>query len=278
MHGGPTSTAAPAARRAVPAVQPSRRAQPASHAIDGQPAPVELDARVQGRRFAAPRALWTGLALAAMAWQAWIGHGGVALLMFAALLPLALLAPSRASAAAGRVWIAAPWALVGALSPALGVVRLASAFPALAGQAPRWRVRVAVGALGYWWLLLAEPLLSRRLWLGPPPGTPPRAAWEASVSSSAVHVIGPMLSVGVLLGAALWGAGALCLPWIVRGRHAAIDVVAVTMWSAAMAAAEPLLDGGIGRHAAHATPHGLVLGAVFGGVLAVAARALRGPV
>jgi hypothetical protein len=139
-------------------------------------------------------------------------------------------------------------------------------------------MRAAVGALGYWWLILAEPLLSRRLWLGSPPGTPPRAVWETSVSSAAVHVIAPMLSVGVLLGAALWAAGALCLPWIVRGRHAALDLLAVTMWSAAMAAAEPLLDGGIGHGSAHATPHGLVLGAVFGAVLAVAARALRGPV
>jgi hypothetical protein len=121
-------------------------------------------------------------------------------------------------------------------------------------------------------------LLSRRLWLGPPPGTPPRAVWEASVGSAATHVLGPMLSVGVLLGALLWGVGAMCLPWLVRGRRAALDVVAVTMWSAAIAAAEPLLDRGLAAGAAHASPRGAVLGAVFGAVVAVAARALRGPV
>ena len=98
------------------------------------------------------------------------------------------------------------------------------------------------------------------------------------MSSAAVHVVGPMLSFGVLLGALLWAGGAACLPWIVRGRRAALDVVAVTMWSAAMAAAAPMLDRGLLASAAHPSPHGAVLGAVLGAVFAVAARALRGPV
>jgi hypothetical protein len=44
-----------------------------------------------------------------------------------------------------------------------------------------------------------------------------------------------------------------------------------------MAAAAPLVDRGLSA-GAHASPRGAVLGAVFGGVFAVAARALRGPV
>ena len=63
-----------------------------------------------------------------------------------------------------------------------------------------------------------------------------------------------------------------------RGRSAALDVVAVTVWSAALAAAAPALDAGLTAHAAHPSPRGAVLGAILGGVLAVAARALRGPV
>jgi hypothetical protein len=165
------------------------------------------------------------------------------------------------------------------LAPVLGLARLAGAFPALAGQAASWRARATVGALGYWWLTLSEPLLARRLWLGPLPGTPPRAQWEGSLGGAATHVIGPTLTLGVLLGAALWGAGAMCLPWLVRGRRAALDVVAATVWSAALAAAAPVLDAGLqGAAAAHAAPRGAVLGAVFGGVLAVAACALRAPV
>ena len=99
-------------------------------------------------------------------------------------------------------------------------------FPRVAGQATRWRERAALAALGYWWLTLAEPLLTRRLWLGPPPGTPARAVWEGSLGSAATHVLGPVLSLGVLLGAAVVGAAAVLLPWLVRGRSAAFDVVA----------------------------------------------------
>jgi len=64
----------------------------------------------------------------------------------------------------------------------------------------------------------------------------------------------------------------------VRGRHAALDVVAATTWTAFIAAAAPLLDAGLSAHAAHPSPRGAVLGAVLAAVLAVAARALRGPV
>jgi eukaryotic-like serine/threonine-protein kinase len=64
------------------------------------------------------------------------------------------------------------------------------------------------------------------------------------------------------------------LPLIVRGRNAALDVIAVSVWSAALALATPLLASSAQGHAVHVNPRG----AVLGGALAVAARALRGPV
>jgi eukaryotic-like serine/threonine-protein kinase len=265
-----------ATRRRPGPLAPRPQAREIAHPGEPGAVPDDRAGDAPRRRFAPPPALWTGCALAAMLWQAWTGHPGVSLLLAAALAPLALLPPARGTSE--RAWMTAPWALAGTLAPILGLVGLAGAYPAIAGQAARWRVRLAAGALGYWWLTLSEPLLARRLWLGAPAGTPARAVWEGSVSSAAVHVIGPMLSVGVLLGAALWGLGALCLPWIVRGRRAALDVVAVTMWSSAIAAAEPLLDRGLSSGVAHASPRGAVLGAVFGATLAVAVRALRGPV
>jgi serine/threonine protein kinase len=228
---------------------------------------AERSRREGGVRGAPPRALWFACAVAAIVWQLWEGRGGVALLMLAAALPLVAL-PRRTSGG----WLA------GALAPVLGLAGLAGAFPAIAGQGARWRARAALGALGYWWLILAEPLLSRRLWLGEPAGTPPRAVWEGSLASAATHVVGPALSEGVLLGAALWAAGAVLLPVLVRGRSAVLDVVAATIWSAAIASSAPLLDSGLSGDAAHANPRGAVIGAVLGGVLAVAARALRGPV
>jgi eukaryotic-like serine/threonine-protein kinase len=246
----------------------ARSSEPVRDRLSGErPAAAQDAAAEPTRALALPRALWIACAAAAVIWQVGSGRPGAALLLLAALAPLAAL-PRRA----GPAWLA------GALAPALGLARLAGAFPAIAGQASRWRTRAALGALGYWWLTLAEPLISRRLWLGAPPGTPARAVWEGSISSAATHVVGPMLSPGVLLGATLWAAGAVSLPWLVRGRSAALDVVAATIWSAAIVTAAPLLDSGSAAHAAHSSPRGAILGAVFGGVLAVAARALRGPV
>ncbi|MGO8907577.1 MAG: protein kinase domain-containing protein [Solirubrobacteraceae bacterium] len=219
-----------------------------------------------------PRGVWLACALVLIGWQAFSGRPGVALLVFAALLPLALLPSERGDRRLGMGWIAA------ALAPVLGLAGLAGAFPAIAGQPSRWRERAALGALGYWWLALAGPLLARKLWLAEPAGTPAHSAWEGSLSLVATHVIAPLLALGVLLGALLWAAGGAVLPWLVRGRSAVRDVVAVTVWSAAIAAAAPALDAGLSAHAMHPTPRGAVLGAILGAIVAVAARALRGPV
>jgi eukaryotic-like serine/threonine-protein kinase len=224
------------------------------------------------RRLPLPRKFWLACALAAIVWQAWVGRPGAALLLLAALIPLAVLPFDRRSTGGGLGWLAC------ALAPVLGLAGLAGAYPALAGQATRWRERAALGALGYWWLILAEPLLARDLWLGQSPGTPAHAAWEGSLTAAATHVVGPRLSLGVLLVATLWAAGAVLLPWIVRGSHAVLDLVAATIWSAALLAATPSLAGGLSAHAVHPSPRGAILGAILGGVLAVAARALRGPI
>jgi eukaryotic-like serine/threonine-protein kinase len=257
-----------------PARQPVRVPEvvPERHRVSVKDGRIDDEAQTaHSRRLALPRALWLGCAAAAIVWEIWVGRPGAALLAFAAMLPLVAL-PRRT----------APGWLACALAPVLGLAGLAGAFPAVAGQASRWRQRAALGALGYWWLTLAEPLLARHLWLGPAPGTPAQAVWEGSLSSAAVHVVGPMLSLGVLFGATLWATGSVLLPWIVRGRSAALDVVAATTWSAAIVAAAPTLGSGLSAHAAGAggypNPRGAVLGAILGGVLAVAARALRGPV
>jgi hypothetical protein len=91
-------------------------------------------------------------------------------------------------------------------------------------------------------------------------------------------VIAPLLSLGVLFGALLWAGGAVVLPWLVRGGSAVLDVLAATVWSATLLAAAPALDAGLSAQAAHPSPRGAVLGAILGAMLAVAARALRGPV
>jgi hypothetical protein len=245
---------------------PERLAPSAERESGPQPLAVAEGAE-RRRAVALPRLVWIAGAAAAVVWQLASGRPGVALLAAAALAPLLAL-PRRA----GPAWLAC------VLAPALGLLGLAAAFPAIAGQARRWRERAALGALGYWWLTLAEPLLARTLWLGPPPATPARPVWEGSLDSSAVHVIGPTLSLGVLFGALLWALGAAVLPWLVRGHGPGLDVAAAVIWSAALIAAVPLLDSGLGASATHQSPRGAVLGAVLAAALAVAARALRGPV
>jgi serine/threonine protein kinase len=266
------------APRVLPAAEPVERLPRAAPArehrqsILNEEPDLEQQQAAPPRRLRLPRGLWLAGAVLLVGWQAALGRSGVALLAFAALLPLVVLPADSGSSRLGVRWLASGMAAV------LGLAGLAGAFPAIAGQASRWRDRAALGALGYWWLTLAGPLLDRRLWLAQPHGMPPRSTWEASLSLTATHVIGPLLALGVLLGALLWALGAAVLPWIVRGRSAALDIVAVAVWAAAIAAASPALDSGLSAHAAHPSPRGAVLGAILGGVVAVAARALRGPV
>jgi eukaryotic-like serine/threonine-protein kinase len=260
-----TAAALGAAASVAPAQAPSAQARAALPGVFSQPG-------VQAESWGLPRLVWLALALALALWQTVSGRPGVGLLVLAALAPIVLLPVGRRAQGGSGGW------LLCALAPALGAIGLAGAFPAIAGQARRWRMRAAFAAVGYWWLVLAEPLLGRRLWLGPPGHTPARTDWEGSLSTAAVHVVGPLLSLGVLLGAALWAGGALVLPLLVRGRNAALDVIAVTVWSAALASAAPVLDAGVRGHAVLGDPRGALLGAVLGGALAVAARALRGPV
>jgi hypothetical protein len=266
------------ALRASPQTQLDRRARSPRRADRHESLPQaedvaeEEEASAIARGPALPRALWLACALAVILWQAWLGKTGLALLLLAAAVPLVAMPAQRASRRVGAGWLGC------ALAPVLGLVGLAGAFPALAGQSARPRSRAAFGAFGYWWLILSEPLLARRLWLGQPSGAPSRAVWEGSVSATATHVLAPALSVGVLLGAALWALAAVVLPWIVRGRRVALDVLGATIWALALVLATPALDSGVSAHVLHPTPRGALLGAIVGGILAVVARALRGPV
>jgi drug/metabolite transporter (DMT)-like permease len=89
--------------------------------------------------------------------------------------------------------------------------------------------------------------------------------------------VGPLLSTGTLLGAAVWALGAVVLPLLVRGRGAVRDLLAGAVWASAVALATAQLAAGAGGHV-HGAPRGLVLGALLAVAAAVGARALRGPV
>ena len=155
------------------------------------------------------------------------------------------------------------WSLPAA-APALGLAGLAGAYPALAGRARSVLGRAALGAAGAWWLLLAEPLLGRVLMYGPEPV--PGEAMPTDAGRAIDGVLEPLATSGVLILAAIWALGAVVLPWLVRGRSLAADVIVASAWAAGLAAAAEAA----GEWAQRAPPHGLAAGAVVAGVLAVA--------
>ena len=147
-------------------------------------------------------------------------------------------------------------------------------------RAARWRMRAALAALGYWWLVLAEPLLARRLWLGPPAGTP-RAGGVGGLADTRRRARGrPAARASGCCWAPRCGParrGAACR-WLVRGRERGAGrrrgdglvggaAVGGAGWSTRGAAA----------HAVHASPRGASRAPCSAARIAVAARALRAP-
>jgi len=188
-------------------------------------------------------------------------RAGAALVVF-----LAVLVPPLALRGAPLTW-SAP-----AAAPALGLLGLAGAFPALAGTARSPWTRVGLGVTGLWWLLLAEALLGRTLLFGLDRELPPRPGWDGAAGLTASDVVAPLATSGAAAQAVLWGAAALVLPWLVRGRSLPADVVAATAWAAGLAAATASLGAAVSGSA----PKGLVAGALAAGILAVGWRWIHG--
>ncbi len=215
-----------------------------------------------------PRIGWIVTAAVLLGWVAGgAGEPGVALVMACALVAPPLLLPLR-----GRAW-SVPFA-----APLMGVALLAGAYPALAGQARTvWR-RAALGALGFWIVALAEPVVRETLYYGSVRGSWTGRGWTDSLHDAALHVISPLLDSGVLACATLWAAAAAVLPWLVRGRSAALDLVAATLWAAGLATAAAAIGRALGPgEVARADPRGSALAAAAAVLIAVAARAVRGP-
>jgi hypothetical protein len=141
---------------------------------------------------------------------------------------------------------------VPAVAPLLGLAGLGGAYPAVAGQFRGPWTRAAIGAAGLWWLLLAEPLLSRDLALGTAPG-------------DAATVLETIATSGALLLAPVWAVAALILPWLVAGRSLAADVLGAVVWAACLAAATAAVADAAGL----GEPRGLAAGAAVAGALAV---------
>jgi hypothetical protein len=183
----------------------------------------------------APALGWLLAALAGLAWLGLAGLTGTTLVALAALAPVPMLLQSRP-----RLWS------LPLLAPLLGVAGIAACFPAFAGRAPSALARAALGALGYWWLAVAETLTGRRLFFGVGAGTRPRAGWGGSLGGAIDHALAPLLGDGRLLTAALWALAAVALPLIVRARDVRWRAAAALLWAAGLLVASAALATHLG--------------------------------
>jgi hypothetical protein len=231
----------------------------AAHALGPTPVPPALLGLLAGGlTLILPRLGWLMLIVAAAVTALAQGHSGLALLLLpAGLIPVVVM-PRRATA----------WPL-SAGAPALGLIGLAGAWPALAGRAGTvWR-RAALGAVGWIWLLLASTLLHGALYLNWLPDAGPRA-WATSPRLTIDQVLTPLLHSGALAPALVWAVAAAILPWLVRGRSLVGDVILAVVWSATVAAAGTAAIAAVhGDRATVAASAGL-LGAVAAVLVALA--------
>jgi hypothetical protein len=153
---------------------------------------------------------------------------------------------------------------------ALGLVGLPLLYLAAVGQVGGPVRRALLGALGAWWLLLAEALLGRRLLAGAPPDARVAGRWTGSATEAVHRVLEPVAHSGVVGVAVAWAAGAAVLPWLVRGRSLTADLAAGAVWATALAGATATLAPGADAALS-------ALGAALAALVATAVRATRRP-
>jgi tRNA A-37 threonylcarbamoyl transferase component Bud32 len=213
-----------------------------------------------------PRIGWI---LSAAVLVVWIGtkEPGTALVVGVAAAATPLLLPRG-----GTLWS------VPALCPALGLIGLAPAYPAIAGMGSRspWR-RAALGALGFLWLAAVEVLTGRSLLYGVADGTQARTHWDGSLAHAAEHAIFPAVSGPALAPALVFAAFAVLLPLAVRGRSLALDSILAAAWAAGLVAVLHSTDSLLSANVHLASARGTTAGALLGAALAVAAAHVRAP-
>jgi eukaryotic-like serine/threonine-protein kinase len=236
-----------------------------SRLLSSQPlTPAVVAMLAGGLTLALPRIGWVAMTVSFCLTAALEHHAGAALVVFlGALLPMILL-PRRGTA----------WPLA-AGAPALGLIGLAGAWPALAARArTSWR-RAVLGLTGWVWLLIAGPVADRVLYLPHRPGTPPARMWIGSPDQAVHHVLAPLASGAVLAPALVWAMAAVVLPWLISGYSLAGDAVRVTIWAVLLVLATTVISGLLHGPQGTGAPPSAVLGAVGGAAVAIAPTAIN---
>jgi len=212
-----------------------------------------------------PRLGWLAAAACLIGWLASPGadREGTAVIVAAAVAPVPFLLPR-----AGLLWS------VPALAPLFGVIAIAPLFVAIAGLcSTAWR-RAGLAAAGFWWLLLAEVLSGDALLFGLADGTLPRSDWEDSASGAVSDGLVPLLTSPATAPVVFWVALAVVLPFVVRGRSLALDVLGASAWAAALVAAHAAVSDLVASSVELDQARGAVGGAILAVVVAVAAAAV----
>jgi eukaryotic-like serine/threonine-protein kinase len=184
--------------------------------------------------------------------------GAAVLIAVGALVPIVLM-PRRGTA----------WSLA-AGAPALALVGLGGAWPALAARGgTAWR-RAALGATGWIWIVLTVPLVGTSAYLNRLPGTPPLHIWSASLNQTATVVLRPILTSGALAAAPVWAIAAVTLPWLVRNRSLTLDTVFVVVWSATLVSATGAAISIVHAGTTQPTERTALIGAFAGALIALA--------
>jgi eukaryotic-like serine/threonine-protein kinase len=191
---------------------------------------------------------------------------GTAVVLAAAALPIPFLLPR-----AGLLWS------VPILCPLLGTIALAPAFIGVAALAPTpWR-RAGLAAAGVWWLVLGEALTGKALLFGSPDGTLPRADWEGSISAAVSDVLVPLAGSPALAPLVVWAAFAVALPFVVRGRWLAVDLVGAGLWALALIAAMVALGDALAAEVALDQARGAVAGSIAAALVALSVSQIVAP-
>ncbi len=173
------------------------------------PSPVLPAVAVLGAGLAVavlPRLAWLLLALSAALLLVLQGSPGGAIILLVAVLPTAVLLFRHAGRSATP-----------AVVPALALIGLAGAWPALAGRASTAWERIVLGAAGWLWLIVGGLLSGQMTYVRLSPATPQARVWMPSLHDTVHQVLHPLLFSGVLAPAVVWAAGALVLP-VIRAR------------------------------------------------------------
>jgi len=209
-----------------------------------------------------PRIAWLAASALFLVWLAFggVGREGLALILAPALAAVPLLAPR-----AGVAWT------LPALAPALGVVVLGPAYPALAGLASRPLRRAGLGAAGFLWLATVEALTGRTLLFGPVEGTGTARELETSVLAVAAEAFWPFVTSPVAAVALVWALFSMALPLLVAGRPPVIDLMGALAWTVGLVAAHLALADQLRPWLADGGPPSPVGGAIVGALGASAA-------